>query len=274
MSDNPGYILGQSADAARRLELQDRHFEVPSEKLLDELALRPNDHVVEIGCGPGGFTRRIVSRLGAGGKVVAVDASPGLLQQAANRLKGAGPGKFEFVSADVSKPGPWLDGADVLVGRAILHHIPMAEYTLGRLLAVLKPGTRVGFLEPDFRSLLGRLAYLEATGHPEYAPLRVWATAINDLYLLRKISGYVGATLAKTLETTGYKNVRSSWYEFPSDSMVIENMLMFYDEVRGPLESYGILSPEENAEQQRLLKALLPGPHPGVWGMFQVVCEV
>ncbi|MCE9565592.1 MAG: methyltransferase domain-containing protein, partial [Planctomycetes bacterium] len=181
MSDTPGYILGQSADAARRLELQDRHFEVPSEKLLDELALRPNDHVVEIGCGPGGLTRRIVSRLGAGGKVVAVDASSGLLQQAANRLKGAGPGKFEFVSADVSKPGPWLENADVLVGRAILHHIPMAEYTLGRLLAVLKPGTRVGFLEPDFRSLLGRLAYLEATGHPEYAPLRVWATAINDL---------------------------------------------------------------------------------------------
>ena len=31
----------------------------------------------------------------------------------------------------------------------------------------MRPGTRVGFIEPDFRSLLGRLAYLEATGRSE-----------------------------------------------------------------------------------------------------------
>lgn len=274
MSDSPGYILGQSANAARRLELQDRHFAIPSEQLLDELAIKPNDRVVELGCGPGGLTRRIASRLGAGGTVVAVDASAGLLEQAKGNLAGAGPGKVEFVTADVSRPGTWLDGADVVVGRAVLHHVPMAEYTLGRLLAALRPGTRVGFLEPDFRSLLGRLAYLETKGHPEYAALRVWATAINDLYLARRISAYVGATLGKTMETAGYRNVRTAWHEFPSDSMVIENMLMFYDEVRGPLESYGILSAAENSEQQRLLKTLLPGPHPGVWGMFRVVCEV
>ncbi len=274
MSDPAEYILGQSASAAKRLELQDRHFAVPSEQLLDALALKPTDHVVELGCGPGGLTRRIVSRLGAGGKVVAVDASAGLLEQAAGNLARTGPGKVEFVTADISKPGAWLDGADVVVGRAVLHHVPMAEYTLGRLLTVLRPGTRVGFLEPDFRSLLARLAHLEAKGHPEYAALRVWATAINDLYLARKISAYVGATLGRTLEIAGYRNVQTSWYEFPSDSMVIENMLMFYDEVRGPLESYGILSAAENAEQQRLLKGLLPGPHPGVWGMFRVTCEV
>src|ERR1017187_2003171 len=40
---------------------------------------------------------------------------------------------------------------DVIVGRTMLHHIPMVEFVLGRLLARLKPGTRIGFLEPDFR---------------------------------------------------------------------------------------------------------------------------
>lgn len=274
MTTPAGYVLGQSANAARRLELQDRHFAAPSEQLLDELQLRPSDHVVELGCGPGGLTRRIVSRLGAGGKVVAVDASPGLLEQAANYLKGSGPGKFEFVNADISKPGAWLDGATVVAGRAVLHHVPMAEYLLGKLRGILKPGTRMGFLEPDFRSPLARLAYLEANGHPEYAPLRVWATAINDLYSIRKISPCVGATLGRTLETAGFKNVRTAWYEFQSDELVIENMLMFYDEVGGTLASYGILSAAENAEQQKLLKALLPGPNPGVWGMFRAVCEV
>ncbi|MBA4189031.1 MAG: hypothetical protein C0467_13620 [Planctomycetaceae bacterium] len=268
------YILGQSANAAKRLELQDRHFAVPTEELLDALSLKPTDRVVELGCGPGGLTRRIVSRLGEGGKLISVDSSAGLLEQAALYLKDSGAGKVEFVNADASKPGAWLNGADVVVGRAVLHHIPMAEYLLGKLRGLLRPGTRVGFLEPDFRSPLARLAYLEANGYPEYAALRVWATAINDLYSLRKISPAVGATLGRTLETAGYKNVSTAWYEFQSDSMVIENMLMFYDEVGTTLEKYGILSAAENAEQQRLLTALLPGPHPGIWGMFRAVCEV
>src|SRR6187397_1595479 len=122
-----GYVLGQSERAARRLELQDVHFAAPSEAILDALAIRPSDRVVELGCGPGSFTRRIVRRLGSSGIVVGVDASAGLLEQAKQALAGAGPGRAEFVQADVSQPGAWLGGADVLVGRAVLHHVPMAE---------------------------------------------------------------------------------------------------------------------------------------------------
>ena len=36
MSEAQGYVLGQSADAARRLEIQDAHFADVSERLLDE----------------------------------------------------------------------------------------------------------------------------------------------------------------------------------------------------------------------------------------------
>jgi trans-aconitate methyltransferase len=273
MSAPTDYVLGQTAEAARRLAIQDRHFAAPSERLLDDLALRPADRVVELGCGPGGLTRRIVSRLGPVGVVVAVDTSEALLSQAAVLLAGKGPGRVEFVQADVSQPGAWLEGADVVVGRAVLHHVPMAELLLGRLKAVLRPGTRMGFLEPDFRSPLARVAYLEATGHPELAPLREFARVINELYLARRISPAVGATLAQTLSTAGYRNVRTAWHEFPTDEGVIENMALIYEETRDTLAEYGILSPEEIAEQQRLLRALAPGPHPAVWGLHQVVCE-
>jgi len=44
-----GYVLGQSPTAARRLELQDRYFGDPSERLLDMLALRPADVVGRTG---------------------------------------------------------------------------------------------------------------------------------------------------------------------------------------------------------------------------------
>jgi hypothetical protein len=149
----------------------------------------------------------------------------------------------------------------------------MVEFVLGRLRAALKPGTRIGFLEPDFRTPLGRLAFLEATGGPELAPLGVWAVAINHLYEMTKLSPDVGATLAQTLETAGYRRVRGGWLECPSDGMTIENMLMFYDEVRDRLQSLGILSAEEIERQQRLLRALPTDKLPAVWGIYRVACE-
>jgi ubiquinone/menaquinone biosynthesis C-methylase UbiE len=274
MTNPTEYVLGQTAEAARRLEIQDRHFAEPSERLLDALDLRPADRVVELGCGPGGLTRRLVTRLGPAGRVVAVDSSAPLLVEAAALLAGKGPARIEFAQADVSDPGAWLDGADVVVGRAVLHHIPMAEFLLGRLRAILRPGTRVGFLEPDFRSPLARLAFQEVTGQPELAALRVFARVINELYLARRISPCVGATLGQTLETAGFRRVRTAWHEFPTDESVLENMVMIYGEVETALEAYGIMTAAEIAEQQRLLRALLPGPHPAVWGLHRVVCEV
>ena len=52
---------------------------------------------------------------------------------------------------------------------------------------VLRPGTRVGFIEPDFRSLLGRFAYLEAAGRSESVPLRVWASVMNQFYQANRL---------------------------------------------------------------------------------------
>jgi SAM-dependent methyltransferase len=273
MTEAHGYVLGQSARAARRLEIQDAHFAELSERLLDDLELRPRDRVVELGCGPGGLSRRILRRLGEGGVLVGVDASAGLLAEAAAALAGTGRARFEPVLADIGGLGPWLEGADVVVGRTVLHHIPMVEAMLGRLRAALRPGTRVGFIEPDFRSPLGRLGYLEATGRPELAPLRVWTTALNQLYQASRLSPDIGATLARALETAGYRRVRASWLECRLDTPMLENMLMVYDEIRDRLLAHGILTGEEIEQQQRLLAALPVESLPPAWGAYRVACE-
>src|SRR5262249_61011576 len=95
MTEAQGYVRGQSARAARRLEIQDAHFAEASERLLDELPLRPNDRVVELGSGPGGFSRRILRRIGAGGVLVGVDCSEGLLDQARGALAGLRPARLQ-----------------------------------------------------------------------------------------------------------------------------------------------------------------------------------
>ena len=271
MSEAQGYVLGQSATAARRLEVQDAHLAEVSERLLDDLRLRPGDRVVEFGCGPGSFSRRILRRLGEGGVLLGVDSSEGLLTQARAALAGVGPARFEPVLADVSGLGDWLNGADVVTGRTMLHHIPMVELLLGRLRAVLRSGTRVGFLEPDFRSPLARIAYLEATGRPELEPLRVWPVAINQFYQASRLSPDIGASLGRALEAAGYREVRSEWTQGGADAMMIENMLMVYDEICDRLQALGILSAEEISRQQALLGALPTDSLPPAWGIFRVV---
>ena len=111
MTQTGGYVLGQSERASRQLEIQDAHFANASERLLDELALRPHDCVVELGCGPGIFSRRILRRLGDRGVLVGVDSSQSLLEQASNLLASSGPARFEPVLADLAHMESWLDGA-------------------------------------------------------------------------------------------------------------------------------------------------------------------
>jgi len=274
MPEKTSYVLGESNRAAQRLDIQDRHFAEPSEWLLNQLPILPGDRVVELGCGPGGFTRRILQRLGGDGIVVGVDTTAGLLDQAVANLSNFGPAKFQPVLADIGQLGDWLEGADVVVGRAVLHHLPMAEYLLGKLLHRLRPGTRIGFIEPDFRTPLVRLACLEAAGQPELVPLRIWSTALNQLYQARQISPAVGATLAPAIEVAGYRQIQSRWTPFPTDGPMIENMAMFYDEVRLRLEALHLLTSDEVNAQQVLLRNLPPGPHPATWGVHAVVAKV
>lgn len=274
MSASKEYVLGQSTAAARRLAIQDAQFAEASERLLDEIGLRPDDRVVELGSGPGSFSRRILRRLGEGGVLVGVDFSAGLLEQARQNLKGAGAARFEPVLADVSKPGAWLDGADVVVARTVLHHLPMAEAFLGRLYKSLRPGTRVGFIEPEFRALLGRFAVLEASGRPELAVLRLWAEGISRFYQANGLSPVVGATMAWALDATGFRNVRASTIESPTDATLIENLLLYYDEIREKYETLGIMTAAEIAQHQEQLRALPAGTLPAIWGIHRVTAEV
>lgn len=266
------YILGHSDRAAQRLAIQDAHFGEVSEALLDDLAVRPTDRVVELGCGPGGFSRRVLGRLGRGGVLVGVDSSEGLLQQATQALAGSGAAVFQPVRADLADLGDWLDGADVVVGRTVLHHVPFAEAVLGRLRSRIRSGTRVGFIEPDFRSPLGKLAHLEAAGRAELEPLRVWVLTINRLYQINQISPDVGANLARTLEMAGYQSVKMTWTPCRSDARMVENILLFYDEVRDRLIDLGLLTAAEIDRQQELLRALPGAGLPPAWGSYRVTC--
>lgn len=273
MDGRSEYVLGQSERAARRLQIQDQQFGETSERLLDELSIQPANRVVEFGCGAGSLTRRVLARLGKDGVVVGIDTTQGLLDQARWSLAAAGPGRFEPILADLTSLGSWLDGADIVLGRAVLHHIPMAELLVGRLRGRLRSGTRVGFIEPDFRSPLARIALLESRGQAELAPLRIWGMMMNQLYQARQISPAVGATLGRAMENAGYTEIRSEWIECRTDPTVIENMIMCYEEVRDAIVPLGIMTAREVDDQIERLTRLCGPSLPPVWGAFRVTAR-
>ncbi len=267
------YALGTSASAARRLEIQDAQFAVISERLLDRLKITSSDRVIELGIGAGSFSRRIVGRLGPDGNFIGVDYSQGLLDQASRNLAKASNAKLEFVLSDIQAATELAAESDVLTGRTVLHHLAFPEVLLGKLRHVLRPGARLGFIEPEFRVPIARLSALEAEGRTELAPLRRWAEGISRYYQRCGLAPCIGATLARTLELAGYRQIESEWFECPTNAAAIENMLLYYEEIRDKYVSLNVMTSTQIDDDQRLLASLSTDNLPAVWGMYCVTCE-
>jgi ubiquinone/menaquinone biosynthesis C-methylase UbiE len=90
--------------------------------------------VLEIGCGTGGFARRLAER---SQHVLALDLSPEMIRIA--REQSAQFPNIEFQLADV-RDWPLADESfDCIASIATLHHVPIRE-TLLKIKAALKPG--------------------------------------------------------------------------------------------------------------------------------------
>lgn len=104
--------------------------------------LRPGARALEVGCGTGLFTEYFAA---SGAAILAVDISPELLVLA--RQRGLPADRVRFLEArfeDCGVEGPF----DAVIGSSILHHL---EFTAAaaRIFALLKPGGRMSFAEPN-----------------------------------------------------------------------------------------------------------------------------
>lgn len=104
--------------------------------------LKALDHVLEIGCGTGYFTREIVK---TGASVTAIDISPELLEIAKQEISA---NNVQFMLDNAYELSFGNNSFDSVVGSSVLHHLDI-EKAIRELYRVLKPGGSFYFTEPN-----------------------------------------------------------------------------------------------------------------------------
>jgi SAM-dependent methyltransferase len=118
-----------------------------------EMHLQPGQVVVDLGCGTGRALPFLRSAVGASGAVVAVDATPEMLQVA--REKGRG----EYASlmvADVNALPLGHGSVDAFLAAGLLTHVDAPLALLRALAATASPGARLAVFHPIGRAALAR----------------------------------------------------------------------------------------------------------------------
>jgi len=126
----------------------------------------PYGKSLELGCGTGFFTLNL-KLAGVIDECHVTDLSPGMVDVAQRNARGLG---FEVSGrvADAERVPYEDDAFDIVIGHAVLHHIPDLDLTFQEILRVLKPGGRFVFAG-------------EPTRHGDYVARRLsrftwWAT--------------------------------------------------------------------------------------------------
>lgn len=102
------------------------------------LELDGDERVMDAGCGTGRVTERLVERL-PGGRVVAVDGSRAMVEQARARLAPYGD-RVTYVIADLSEPIAVDRPVDAILSTATFHWITDHDALFENLAAVLREG--------------------------------------------------------------------------------------------------------------------------------------
>jgi len=138
----------------------------------------PYRKALELGCGTGFFLLNL-KQAGVLDEGHVTDISPGMVEVARRNARGLG---FDVAGrvADAESIPYGDDEFDLVVGHAVLHHIPDVELALREVLRVLRPGGRFVFAGEPTRygdvvaRRLSRFTWWATTNVTRLGPLRGW----------------------------------------------------------------------------------------------------
>lgn len=122
--------------------------------VLESLALRPGERVLDVGSGPGFLAAEMAAAVGESGTVCGIDVSADMLAIAESRVSAPGAAAMEFRPGNANEV-PHADGSfDVAVSTQVLEYVSDIPGALAELRRVLRPGGRVLLLDTDWDSIV------------------------------------------------------------------------------------------------------------------------
>lgn len=142
------YVLGYSDGELARLEQQASLFAELTRDLLVRAGLTEGMKVLDVGCGVGDVSMIAAELIGPSGSILGIDPSEEGLAIAEARMQALGRTQARF-SAQTLQDLDDGQAFDAVIGRFILIHFPDPAAELRDLVAKLRPGTKIAFIEFD-----------------------------------------------------------------------------------------------------------------------------
>jgi ubiquinone/menaquinone biosynthesis C-methylase UbiE len=111
----------------------------PRDRLLGEVQLEPGFHVLDYGCGPGGYIPGIADQVTGSGRVYALDLHPLAVERVRAMARRRGLDQVQTIRSDC-ETGLSDGSVDVVLLFDIFHMLSEPQAVLAELNRVLKPG--------------------------------------------------------------------------------------------------------------------------------------
>ncbi len=202
----PRYVHGTEAGEQERLT---RLNHLLNEAALRELAPRPGESILDLGCGLAQLTRAMARAAGRGARVVGIERSPEQIAEAQRQAKEAGEASLVDLRQGDALAPPLRDEEwatfDVAHARYLLEHLPDPLAAVRVMMRAVRPGGRI-ILEDDDHDVL-RL-WPEPPGL-----LAIWRAYVRT-YDRNGNDPFVGRRLVSLLHEAGVVPRRNTWIFF------------------------------------------------------------
>jgi trans-aconitate 2-methyltransferase len=140
-----------------------------AKKILSTYRLNPRAHILDVGCGDGRVTAELAKHVNQG-KVLGIDASPGMIEFASMNYPKTKFPNLDFLQG-MAEGIEFLQQFDLIVSFSCFHWLKDPKAVIRRLSSSLKPGGEMLILTYPKESPYYRYLQTALENYPEYYPL-------------------------------------------------------------------------------------------------------
>ena len=197
---SPSYPLGGTRTERDRLLTQAEQYEPTANWLLDQIGIRPDWRVIDIGCGPIGILNLLAQRVGQRGAVIGVEREERFVKMARAEITKRGLSNVTVVQADGLNTGLEKGSFNLVHERLVLINVSSREAFLTEMLLLLCPGGTVALEDVD------NVSWLCQPPHPSWDIL---LDAFHTVFHAGGGDGFIGRRLPVLLHVAGVQNIQT-----------------------------------------------------------------